>query len=135
MMMIRIRLCGMALSALLATAAGAQPPYEFFAMDTAMVKKLGTPLERSDVEMLAALGYRGVAPIASDQAAWEHLTEKLIPLLDEKNGRLRCAQNATVLAPPANQSPSRAKPMKAALGRGSRERVCPKRGCARRPPA
>jgi len=84
----RIRLCGLALSPLLAAAAGAQPSNEFFAMDTAMVKKLGTPLERSDVETLAALGYRGVAPIASDQAAWKHLTEKLIPLLDENKLKL-----------------------------------------------
>jgi sugar phosphate isomerase/epimerase len=53
-------------------------------MDTAMVKKLGTPLERSDIETLAALGYRGVAPVAWDQAGWERLTGKLIPLLDEK---------------------------------------------------
>ena len=88
MMMIRVRLCSMALSALLAGAAGGQPSNEFFAMDTAMVKKLGTPLERSDIEMLAALGYRGVAPIASDQAAWKHLTEKLIPLLDENKLKL-----------------------------------------------
>jgi sugar phosphate isomerase/epimerase len=79
----RIRLGGMALSALLAAAAGEQPSNEFFAMDTAMVKKLGTPLERSDIERLAALGYRGVAPIASDRAAWERLVGKLIPLLDE----------------------------------------------------
>ena len=88
MMMIRVRLCSMALSALLAGAAGGQPSNEFFAMDTAMVKKLGTPLERSDIETLAALGYRGVAPIASDQAAWKHLTEKLIPLLDENKLKL-----------------------------------------------
>ena len=40
----RIRLCGMALCGLLAAAAGAQTSNEFFAMDTAMVKKLGTPL-------------------------------------------------------------------------------------------
>ena len=84
----RIRLCGLALSPLLAASVGAQPSNEFFAMDTAMVKKLGTPLERSDVETLAALGYRGVAPIASDQAAWKHLTEKLIPLLDENKLKL-----------------------------------------------
>ena len=84
----RIRLCGMALSALLAVAAGAQPSNEFFAMDTAMVKKLGTPLERSDIEMLAALGYRGVAPVAWDKAAWEHLTGKLIPLLDGEKLKL-----------------------------------------------
>ena len=84
----RIRLGGMALSALLAAAAGAQPSYEFFAMDTAMVKKLGTPLERSDIEMLAALGYRGVAPIASDPAAWQRLTETLIPLLDANKLKL-----------------------------------------------
>jgi len=84
----RFRLCGMALPALLAAAAGAQPSYEFFAMDTAMVKKLGTPLERSDIEMLAALGYRGVAPIASDPAAWQRLTETLIPLLDANKLKL-----------------------------------------------
>ncbi len=83
-----IRLCGLALSALLAAAAGAQPLNDFFAMDTAMVKKLGTPLERSDIEMLAALGYRGVAPIASDPAAWAQLTEKVIPLLDENKLKL-----------------------------------------------
>src|ERR1039457_2736681 len=88
MMMIRIRLCGMALSALLATAAGAPPPYEFFAMDTAMVKKLGTPLERSDIELLAALGYTGVGPIASDPAAWQHLTGTLIPLLNQNKLKL-----------------------------------------------
>jgi hypothetical protein len=51
-------------------------------MDTAMVKKLGTPLERSDIETLAALGYRGVAPVAWDKATWDHLTEKLIPLVE-----------------------------------------------------
>src|ERR1035438_7752330 len=84
----RIRLCGMALSALLAAAAGARASYEFFPMDTAMVKKLGTPLERSDIETLAALGYRGVAPIASDPAAWKRLTETLIPLLDANKLKL-----------------------------------------------
>ena len=54
-MMIRI-LCVL----LAAGAAAAQPSNEFFAMDTAMVKKLGTPLERSDIEALSAFGYRGV---------------------------------------------------------------------------
>jgi sugar phosphate isomerase/epimerase len=57
-------------------------------MDTAVVKKLGTPLVRSDVETLVALGYRGVAPVALDQAAWEYLTGKLIPLLDENKLKL-----------------------------------------------
>jgi sugar phosphate isomerase/epimerase len=75
-------LCG------LLAAAGAPPPYEFFAMDTAMVKKLGTPLERSDIELLAALGYTGVGPIASDPAAWQHLTGTLIPLLDQNKLKL-----------------------------------------------
>jgi len=83
----RIRLCGMALTALLA-ARGTPPPNEFFAMDTAMVRNLGTPLERPDIQLLAALGYRGVAPIASGQAAWKHLTGKLIPLLDENKLKL-----------------------------------------------
>jgi sugar phosphate isomerase/epimerase len=75
-------LCG------LLAAAGAPPPYEFFAMDTAMVKKLGTPLERSDIEALATLGYTGVGPIASDPAAWLHLTQTLIPLLDQNKLKL-----------------------------------------------
>jgi sugar phosphate isomerase/epimerase len=75
-------LCG------LLAAAGAPPPYEFFAMDTAMVKKLGTPLERSDIELLATLGYTGVGPIASDPAAWLHLAQTLIPLLDQNKLKL-----------------------------------------------
>jgi len=84
----RIGPCGMALSALLAAAAWAQPSSEFFAMDTAMVKKLGTLLDRSDIRTLAALGYRGVAPVAWDPATWEHLAGKLIPLLDENQLKL-----------------------------------------------
>ena len=83
-----IRFCGVALFALVGAAAGAQPSNEFFAMDTAMVKKLGTLLERSDVETLAALGYRGVAPVAWDTATWDNLTRKLIPLLDENKLKL-----------------------------------------------
>ena len=86
-MMIQIRVMGMLLCGLFAAVA-AQPSNEFFAMDTAMVKKLGTPLERADIEALAAFGYRGVAPIAADPAAWAHLTDKLIPLLDENKLKL-----------------------------------------------
>jgi len=82
-MTILLRLGGLALWALAAEAAGAQISNEFFAMDTAMVKKLGTPLARSDIQTIAALGYRGVGPIASDPAGWEQLTKRLIPLLDE----------------------------------------------------
>jgi len=102
----RIRLCCMALAALLAAAARAQPSNEFFAMDTAMVKRLGTPLERSDIETLAALGYRGVAPVAWDKVMWEHLTGKLIPLLDENKlklyavySSLRVDRGATAIDP------------------------------------
>ena len=63
-------------------------------MDTAMVKKLGTLLERPDVELLAELGYRGVGPVAWDPAMWQHLTEKLIPLLDEKKLKLYAVYSA-----------------------------------------
>jgi hypothetical protein len=79
---------GSGTATLLADAAGAQSSNEFFAMDTAVVKTLGTPLVRSDVETLAALGYRGVAPIVSDQAAWAYLTGTLVPLLDKSKLKL-----------------------------------------------
>ena len=57
-------------------------------MDTAMVKKLGTLIERPDVETVAALGYRGVGPVAWDETMWRHLTAKLLPMLDEKGLKL-----------------------------------------------
>ena len=74
--------------ALLAVAPLGAVAQEFFAMDTAMVRRLGTMLERPDIEQLAALGYRGVGPVAFEPAQWEHLTGKLIPLLDEKKLKL-----------------------------------------------
>lgn len=61
---------------------------EFFAMDTAMVRRLGTPLERPDIELLAELGYRGVGPVAFEPQHWDHLTARLLPLLDEKKLKL-----------------------------------------------
>ncbi len=82
----RAHVCALALGMVL-SAAG-QTSNEFFAMDTAMVKKLGTLLERADVETLVQYGYRGVGPVAWDPAMWQHLTEKLIPLLDEKKLKL-----------------------------------------------
>lgn len=107
----RIRFCGMSVSVIMAAAVGAQPPNEFFAMDTAMVKNLGTPLVRADVETLAALGYRGVAPIAADPAAWEYLVGKLIPLLDENKLKLyavyssaRLDRGASVIDPGIKQN-------------------------------
>ena len=83
--MVPLKLC--VLSALMAAAIGA-PPNEFFAMDTAMVKKLGTLLERPDIDLLADLGYAGVGPIAWDESTWQHLTGKLLPMLDEKRLKL-----------------------------------------------
>lgn len=76
------------LPALLAIGAAAELPNEFFAMDTAMVKNLGTLLQRSDVEALKALGYRGVGPLAWDAVTWRHLTETLLPLIDENGLKL-----------------------------------------------
>ncbi len=64
-------------------------PNDFFAMDTAIVKTLGTLLQRSDIQALANLQYRGVGPMASlgptasDQTEWRHLVDRVIPWLDE----------------------------------------------------
>ncbi len=85
------------LSALLVgSAAGAPPANEFFAMDTAMVRKLGTPLERPDLEMLAAMGYAGVGPVALDEAGWRHLTGTVLPLLDELKLKLFAVYTSNV---------------------------------------
>ena len=66
-------------------------PNEFFAMDTAMIRTLGTLLQRSDIEMLAKLGYRGVGPMASTEAEWQHLVAHVIPWLDEFHLKLYAA--------------------------------------------
>jgi len=90
----RIRFSGGTLLALLGALAQAQPSNQFFAMDTAMVKKLGAPLLPADVELVAALGYRGVAPVAYDQATWQHVTQELIPLLDRNKLKLYAVYSA-----------------------------------------
>lgn len=68
--------------------AGGPAPNEFFAMDTAMVRRLGTLVERQSLETVAALGYRGIGPVALDENMWRHLTTKLLPMLDEKGLKL-----------------------------------------------
>ena len=52
-------------------------------MDTAIVRKLGTLLEAGDLEIIRRLGYHGLGPIAWDAVTWQHLTQRLLPLLDE----------------------------------------------------
>jgi len=64
---------------------------EFFAMDTAMIRTLGTLLQRSDIELLSKLGYRGVGPMASTDAEWQHLVAHVIPWLDEFHLKLYAA--------------------------------------------
>lgn len=66
-------------------------PNEFFAMDTAMVKSLGTLLQRSDIQTLANLHYRGLGPMASTEEEWRHLVDKVIPWLDEYHLKLYAA--------------------------------------------
>ena len=66
-------------------------PNEFFAMDTAMVKSLGTLLQRSDIQTLANLHYRGVGPMASTEEEWRHLVDQVIPWLDEYHLKLYAA--------------------------------------------
>lgn len=66
-------------------------PNEFFAMDTAMIRTLGTLLQRSDIELLAKLGYCGVGPMASTEAEWQHLIAQVIPWLNEFHLKLYAA--------------------------------------------
>jgi sugar phosphate isomerase/epimerase len=79
---------------------------EFFAMDTAMVVKLGTLLEHGDIEDVASLGYGGIGPVAENAAAWQHLREKVVPWLDEYKlklyavyGGLRVGRESCELSP------------------------------------
>ncbi len=60
----------------------------FFAMDTAMVKSLGTPLQAADIDIVAKLGYTGIGPIAQNAAGWEHLIKTVVPLLRAHNLKL-----------------------------------------------
>jgi sugar phosphate isomerase/epimerase len=63
-------------------------PNPFFAMDTAMVKTLGTPLQAADIELVAQLGYAGIGPIAGTPAEWERLIGTVLPLLDQHRLKL-----------------------------------------------
>ena len=66
----------------------AQIPNEFFAMDTAMVRTLGTLLTKADIELLAKLHYRGVALGALNATAWQNLVGEVLPWLDEASLKL-----------------------------------------------
>jgi hypothetical protein len=68
-----------------------QMPNEFFAMDTAMVWNLGTLLTKPDLELLAKLHYRGVGPVAFDEATWRHLVDAVLHWLDEQRLKLYAA--------------------------------------------
>jgi hypothetical protein len=68
-----------------------QMPNEFFAMDTAMVRNLGTLLTKPDIELLAKLHYRGVGPVAFDEATWRHLVDAVLPWLDDDDLKLYAA--------------------------------------------
>jgi len=64
-------------------------PNEFFALDTAMVRHLERDfIQRSDVETLAELGYPGLAVVLPNAASWQHLSERILPWLDEKKLKL-----------------------------------------------
>jgi hypothetical protein len=73
-------------AAVLATLAAAVLPAanEFFALDTAMVRGLGKDvLQARDIETVAALGYSGVAIVVPNAASWRHLSQNILPWLDE----------------------------------------------------
>jgi len=94
---------------------------EFFAMDTAMVVKLGTLLERADIEDVASLGYRGIGPVAENAAAWQHLSappigsakRHLSPVAKHENRGLGCRSNPS---PPFAALPVRRRSASAAPG-------------------
>jgi sugar phosphate isomerase/epimerase len=72
---------------------------EFFAMDTALVKDLSRDvLRESDIEMLASLGYSGLALVAPNAAAGQRLTEQILPWLDARKLRLYAVYSVVQVA-------------------------------------
>lgn len=68
---------------------------EFFALDTAMVRTLGTDrIQKADVELLADLGYSGTAVVVQNEAQWRHLIDNVIPWLDERKLKLHAVYTA-----------------------------------------
>jgi hypothetical protein len=66
-----------------------RPTNEFFALDTAVVRDFPRDLvQRQDVELLASLGYTGLAVVVQGEDQWRHLFEKVIPWLDERKLKL-----------------------------------------------
>lgn len=66
-------------------------PNAFFAMDTAMVRTLGTPLHHSDIQALAELRYKGLGAAAMNESEWSHLVQHVIPWLDGYHLKLYAA--------------------------------------------
>jgi sugar phosphate isomerase/epimerase len=66
----------------------AQISNEFFAMDTAMVRTLGTLLTKADIDLLAKLHYRGAALGALTTPAWHNLVDEVLPWLDDAGLKL-----------------------------------------------
>lgn len=72
---------------------------EFFALDTAMVKNLAKDfLQQADIERLAALGYAGLAPAVPNAAAWQRLTERILPWLDAQKLKLYAVYSGVQVA-------------------------------------
>jgi sugar phosphate isomerase/epimerase len=64
-------------------------PNEFFALDTAIVKNFRADrIQQADIQALAALGYPGLGVGVQNAAAWQHLSDKLLPWLDESKLKL-----------------------------------------------
>jgi sugar phosphate isomerase/epimerase len=62
---------------------------DFFALDTAMVRNLTADrIQPADLDTVAALGYHGIAPVALDAPAWQHLNAHVFPLLAARKLKL-----------------------------------------------
>jgi len=64
-------------------------PNEFFAMDSAVVRRLGKDIiPESDIDAIARLGYAGLSIGVPDPAAWQRLGDQVLPWLDARKLKL-----------------------------------------------
>jgi hypothetical protein len=95
---------------------------EFFALDTALVKNLAKDvLQESDIQRLAALGYAGLAPVVPNAAAWQRLTERILPWLDAQKLKLHAVYSGVQVARDGyTYDPEIKRNLASLKGRGSR---------------
>lgn len=79
----------MKLPVLLALALLPAAANDFFALDTAMVRNLTADrIQPADLDIVAQLGYKGVAPVALNEDQWQHLASTVFPEMDKRRLKL-----------------------------------------------